>query len=75
MNAIKLIHHVVEGELNIGESKLWGDPDLPGSFDFPVYKDEEGDKVHYTFIGKQAPKGRNALFLRKDRVLSGGFLM
>lgn len=52
MNAIKLIHHVVEGELNIGESKLWGDPDLPHSFDFPVYKDEEGDKVHYTFIGQ-----------------------
>lgn len=29
---------------------MWGSPDLPHSFNFPTYKDEEGDDVHYVFV-------------------------
>lgn len=51
MNIIRIIPHACEEkDLPSGASKMWGSPDLPHSFNFPTYKDEEGDDVHYVFM-------------------------
>lgn len=37
-------------EIPLGCSKMWGGPDLPEDFDFPMFKDEVGDEYHYRFV-------------------------
>ena len=88
MNIIRVTPHPVEeDELPIGASKMWGSPDLPHSFDFPTYQDEEGDDVHYVFMcqlncaelapydkeGRLPHKGMLYIFAKLDYVL-GDFL-
>jgi len=48
--SIKLDRITSENELHICESKFWGSPDMPETFSFPTYKDEEGDESVYEFI-------------------------
>lgn len=50
MSAIKISAEYSENELPICTSKFWGNPDLPKTFTFPTYKDEEGDESHYDFV-------------------------
>ena len=88
MNIIRVTPHPVEeDELPLGASKMWGSPDLPHSFDFPTYEDEEGDDVHYVFMcqincaelarsdkeGSLPHKGMLYIFAKLDYML-GNFL-
>lgn len=53
MNTIKVIPTATGGDdIVLGGSKMWGNPDLPSSFSFPTYKDEEGDECHYLFVAQ-----------------------
>lgn len=50
MNSIKINLTNSESELPMCSSKMWGSPDLPTTFDFPTYKDEDGEENHYDFV-------------------------
>ncbi len=47
---IKISTHTPENELAMGDSKMWGNPDMPSSFEFPTFIDEEGEENHYEFV-------------------------
>lgn len=50
---MKPIHLVLSApfeKLRPGESRFWGNPDLPVGFDYPMYVDDEGDDYPYFFI-------------------------
>lgn len=50
MTPIKIKCSYSDTELPMCVSKFWGNPDLPKSFSFPTYKDEEGEESHYDFV-------------------------
>lgn len=52
MNIIKINPQPYEGDLNIAQSKMWGSADLPHTFKYPTYEDEEGDDCHYVFVAQ-----------------------
>ena len=52
MNIIKILPQPYQGELDIAQSKMWGSVDLPHTFKYPTYKDEEGDDCHYVFVAQ-----------------------
>ncbi len=52
MNIIKISPQPYEGDLNIAQSKMWGSADLPHTFKYPTYPDEEGDDCHYVFVAQ-----------------------
>ena len=37
-------------KLECGASRFWGNPDLPGNFEYPSYIDEYGEEYHYNFV-------------------------
>lgn len=50
MKSIHIKTSYSDNELPLCTSKFWGNPDLPASFDFPTYKDAEGEESHYDFV-------------------------
>lgn len=50
MKPVRLKLSTVDQALPTGASRFWGNPDLPRGFDYPMYKDFEGDDVPYVFV-------------------------
>ena len=44
MKPVRLKLSTVDQALPTGASRFWGNPDLPRGFDYPMYKDFEGDE-------------------------------
>ena len=51
MNSIRLKTKYEEHELPIGASKLFGNPDVPGGFEWP-YIEVDGEEYDLFFIGQ-----------------------
>lgn len=47
---IRLVLHAPFAELKTGDSRFWGNPDLPEGTDYPMYIDDERDPYPYFFI-------------------------
>lgn len=50
MKPVRFKLSTVDQALPTGASRFWGNPDLPRGFDYPMYKDFEGDDVPYVFV-------------------------